>query len=53
MSDILQVLEDSSDEEVCNYDSGSDIDISEFEESVSSMMNSENDESKQELVSDA
>lgn len=42
-SDILEILEPSSDEEVCNYDSGSDVDIFESGESVSSMTNSKND----------
>jgi hypothetical protein len=40
MSDILQVLKHSIDEEMCYCDSESDLYISESEESVSSMMDS-------------
>lgn len=45
-------LKQSSDEEVCSYDSGSDIDISGSKESIASVINSENDENE-ELVGDA
>jgi hypothetical protein len=41
---ILEVLKQSSDEEVCNYDNGSDIDIFESKESIATVINSENDE---------
>jgi hypothetical protein len=33
-SDILEVFEQSSDEDVCNYDNGIDIDISVSEDKV-------------------
>jgi hypothetical protein len=48
---IFKVLEQASDE-MCNYDSRSATDISETEDSVSSVMNSRNEETE-ELVGDA
>jgi hypothetical protein len=49
-SDVLEVLEHSSDEEVCNYDSGSDADISKSEERVTSAVKSENEGTEEESV---
>jgi hypothetical protein len=37
----LEVLEQSGDEEVCNYDSGFEVDVSESAEHVCSVINSE------------
>jgi hypothetical protein len=39
--DILEVMEQSGDEEVCNYDSGCEVDVSKSAESVSPVINSE------------
>jgi hypothetical protein len=52
-NDILEVLEHSSDEEVCNYDRGCDVDIFESEESVTSAINSEDKGTEEESVSES
>jgi hypothetical protein len=42
-TDILDVLEHSSVEEVCNYDSGHAVDISDSDDCLSLVSNSENE----------
>jgi hypothetical protein len=50
-SDILAFLERSSDEECSNNDSGSEVDISDSEESVTSAINSEDEGTEEESAS--
>jgi hypothetical protein len=49
MSDILEGSDHFKHEELCNYDNGSDINIYKSEESINSAINSENEESEEEL----
>jgi hypothetical protein len=50
---ILYVLKQSSDEEMCNCDNGSEVDASEYDDSVSSVINSDSEEIEEKPLGDA